>query len=481
MHVCLFVRATTIDDLVDLATIAARRKVMAAVSAPAALLEGADPDTIGQLAASDIEWVRSIRTAPALTLLPDEFVQSAIAVEADQYRDLDLDGASLYFEGPPSSGLPRIAREADLSCVVTRTPDVRSGVLVHLDMVLPCFGAAGTVDLDRTGDELQLWDTAIDELGERIDLIMATSGCDLTTPTQFLEQHAVTGSFAVDDMRAERDPLLARKLVRIATRLPRRPSVEIVNLVLEAASVENLATDAGAIRHEAVHTALIAARASIDNSRRRADDWARVSRLDWDADGREEVQVELKTTSLVIDPQAGGKILVFDDKLAGSTLAWLESEPPGLLFHMHDGTGLPETTELAVDGIEESREGVTLTLADPDGSVRVTVGLSDRALDIEYQLGESANRRFGPELPLGLGDTRLRVDGGEWLDVDQAWAVSGHRFRLQGSRREALITSLLPTDLFIRPAEGGVVVWPNWIAAAAGSFPIRFDLRQRSE
>ncbi len=479
MHICLFVRPTTGQELADLAALTARRPVVAAVAAPAALLEDAGPDIIEPLAASDIEWVRSARTAPAMTLLPDEFVQSALAVESDQYQDLGLTGDSLYFEGPPSTGLPRIAAEGDISCLVTRTADARAGVLVDLDMVIPCFGAAPTIDVSRTADDMQLWETPVGELAARVEEVTSLDGCDLTTPTQFLAHHAVTGSFPVHDLSVEPDPLLARKLIRIATRLPRRPGAEVVNLVLEAASVENLSAGAGAQRHQSVHTALITARAAIDISRRRADDWARITRLDWDADGREEVQVELKTTSFVIDPTAGGAVLVFDDKVDGTPLTWLESEPPGLLFHMHDGEDAPETLELSIAGIEESREGVTLTLADDDGWASLVVGLSDRAIDLEYRLTKPAARRLGPELPLLLGDARLRVDGGEWLAVDQPIAVSGHRFRLEGSMREALVTSMLPTDLFVRPSTGGVVIWPNWYTAAPGSLPIRIDLRKR--
>ncbi len=481
MHICLFVRPTSGDDLVDLAALAERRSVVAAVAAPASLLEDADPETIEGLGASGIEWVRSARTAPALTLLPDEFVQSALTVESDRYQELGLEGASLYFEGPPSAGLARIASEADLSCLITRTSEARSGVLVDLDMVIGCLGVADDVDLTRTVDELQLWDTTIDELEERIDRVTSLPHCDLTTPTRFLENHFVAGPFPTDDLQMDPDPLLARKLIRIATRLPRRPAAEIVNLILEAASVENLSVGAGARRHQEVHSALIAARAKIDNSRRRADDWARVSRLDWDADGHEEVQVELKNCSFVIDPRSGGELLVFDDKAAGATLAWLEGEPPGLLFHMHDGSDAAETIELVVDGIEESRDGVTLTLRDPDGWATLTVGCTDRALELEYSLSAAADRRLGPELPLLLGATRMRVDGSEWMDVDQPRALSGHRFRLQGTEREALITSMLPTDLFVRPADGGVVVWPNWFAAAAGALPIRIDLRPRED
>jgi hypothetical protein len=480
MHICLFVRPTTSEELAELAALTTRRPVVAAVAAPAALLEAADPAAIEHLAASDIEWVRSARTAPALTLLPDDFVQSALAVESDRYQELGLNGDALYFEGPPSKGLPRIAAEGDISCLITRSEAPRAGVLVDLDMVIPCFGAAPTVDLSGPGDQLQLWETAVGDLEARLDQVIALGGRDLSTPTRFLEDHPVTGPFPDQGMFFEPNTLLARKLVRIATRLPRRPAAEVVNLILEAASVENLSSAAGAGRHAAVHSALITARAAIDNSRRRADDWARVTRLDWDADGREEVQVELKNSSFVIDPSAGGAVLVFDDKIEGTTLAWLESEPAGLLFHMHNGEDRPETAELAIDGIEESREGVTLTLTDATGWVSLVVGLSDRAMDLEYHLTGAAERRLGPELPLLLGDTRLRVDGGEWRTVDQPIAVSGHRFRLEGSVRDALITSLLPTDLFVRPAAGGVVIWPNWYAAAPGTLPIRIDLRRTS-
>lgn len=480
MHICLFVRPTTDAELAELAALTVRRPVVAAVAAPAALLEAAPPEVIEHLAASDIEWVRSARTAPALTLLPDEFVQSALAVESDQFRDLGLDGDSLYFEGSPSNGLPRIAAEGDISCLITRTTEAGAGVIVDLDMVIPCFGAAPTVDTSSTIDELQVWDTNVDDLDSRLRQVSSLDGCDLSTPTRFLEHHTVTGSFPGTDLSTEPDPLLARKLVRIATRLPRRPGAEIVDLILDAASVENLAAEAGAERHQKVHAALIEARAAIDSSRRRADDWARVTRLDWDADGREEVQIELKTSSFVIDPAAGGALLVFDDKAEGSTIAWLDSEPPGLLLHMQDGEKSPETVELSIAGIEESREGVTLTLTDDDGWVSVMVGMSDRAIDLEYRLTEPADRRLGPELPLLLGDTRLRVDGGDWRAVDEPVAVSGHRFRLEGTVRDALITSLLPTDLFVRPSDGGVVIWPNWYAAAAGSLPIRIDLRRPS-
>ncbi len=478
MHICLFVRPQTQDELTQLAAIVASRAVTAAVATPAALLEEAETDLIATLAGSDIEWVRSARTAPSLTLLPDGFVQSAIAVENDLYLNLGLAGAALYFEGPPGVRLPRIANEADISSLITGTRETRSGVLVNLDMVTPCFGAIDHVDLTLSSDTLAVWNTSVDQIEERLDLVTTQLGCDLTTPTRYLESHQVTGAFLTGDLVASPDPLLARKLIRLATRLPKRPAAEVVNLILEAAAVARITGDAVPAAHHRAHSALIEARAQIDDSRRRGDDWARVSRLDWDADGREEIQIELKTTSFVIDPSAAGEVLVFDDKVEGEPIAWLDGEPPGQLAHRQVGSEPVAPIELRVEGIEERRDGVVLRLADTDGRLSLTVAVTDRALDLEFSMLHVSDTRIGPELPLLIGATKLRVDGGEWLTVDEPHAVSGHRFRLSGERGEVVITSMLPTDLFIRPGRGGVVIWPNWIAAAIGSFSVRIDLTQ---
>lgn len=481
MHICLFVRPRNLDELNRLTAVVETRAVTAAVAVPASLLEEADPESITTLANADIEWVRSARTAPSLTLLPDRFVQSAIAVEYDSFQSLGLSGAALYFEGPPGVRLPRIANEADVSSLITRTPEPRSGVLVNLDMITPCFGAADTVDLVGSSDTMEVWYTSLDQLEERLSLISSRAGCDLTTPTRYLESHQVTGTFSTDDLGADPDELLARKVIRLATRLPKRPSADVVNLILEGAAVESIASNAGLAAHRRAHSALIEARAHIDASRRRADDWARVSRLDWDADGSEEVQVELKTTSFVIDPSAGGELLVFDDKVTGQPISWLDDEPPGQLAHRQIGSEAVAPIALSVEGLEERRDGVVLRMSDVDGNLGLTVTVSDRALELEFSVSQVSDARVGPELPLLLGDTRLRVDGGTWITVDEPHAVSGHRFRLIGETRGVLVTSMLPTDLFIRPSHGGVVIWPNWVAAAIGRFSVRIDLNQPTD
>lgn len=476
MHTCLFVRPSHGSELAQLAEISSRRSVVGAVAAPARLLESLPRDTLEQLASSDIEWVRSARTAPSLTLLPDDFVQSAIAVEADRYSELGLTGAAFYFEGPPGSRLPRIANAAAVSCLITTTPEPRSGVLVNLDMITPCFGATSHIDTDEVGDGLSVWLTGVDEIEQRIERLSNRPGSDLTSPTRYLEDHRVAGSFRTDDLTAEPDPLLSRKVVRIATRLPARPGLKIVNLLLDAAAVAEIDAHAGRTSHESVQRSIIQARARIDSSRRRADDWARVSRLDWDADGHEEVQVELKSTSVVLDPSRGGEVLVFDDKAAGTTISWLEGEAPGMIVHMRDTHGDSDTMEMSVDGVEERRDGVSIALSDGDGRLSVTVSVSDRALDLEYRVTAPLHRRLGPELPMSIGKTSIRVDGGEWTDVDRSIARSGHRFRLRGDSAEILITSLLPTDLFARPGDGGVVIWPNWPTTSEGDFPLRIEV-----
>ncbi len=59
---------------------------------------------------------------------------------------------------------------------------------------------------------------------------------------------------------------------------------------------------------------LITAQTMIDANHHRGRAWAYLRHLDWDADGREEVEVELPDQSWVIDPAEGGSLLYFDDK-----------------------------------------------------------------------------------------------------------------------------------------------------------------------
>lgn len=481
MHVALFSRCTTVADLAVMEELIRRRpSVVASVAIAGHLMDALaqDEGMTTTLAGSDIEWTRSAWTTPDLTLLPDEFVQSALAYEFEVFDDLGLRGSSLYFEGAPGARLPRIARQADLTCLITPTPEPRTGVLTHLDMIIPCLGASGSIPSPTPTDGVSAQVVSVDRLERRIDEVMALPNCDITTPARYLADHVVGGPFDTSDLTSTPDPLLERKLIRIATRLPSRPSAEVTRLVLEAAAVDSISSDAPPTLHHEVHTALITARARIDASRRRNDDWARVSRLDWDADGYEELQIEQPALSIVVDPHHGARLPVLDDKTTNHPIGWLPGEPLGMLIHTTDPDGNPEDNRMTISGIDERRDAVSVAM-EALGQPGMTVGftVSGHLLQVDYEFGQPPRSRFGPELPLNLGATRLRVDGGDWVEVTDPLAVTGHRFRLEGETRQVLISTMLPTNLFLRPSDDrGVIVWPNWRVDGTGRYSIKIDL-----
>ncbi len=481
MHVALFSRCTTVADLSALADLIRRRpEVVASVSIAGALIDALtqDEEMVATLRSSRIEWVRTAWSMPELTLLPDEFVQSALAYEFEIFDDLGLEGSSLAFEGAPGVRLPRIATQADLTCLITTTPEARAGVLTHLDKIVPCFGAAPTLPPPSPTDTITVQLVPVDQLEERIDTLALLPQCDLTTPVAYLGDHVVSGEFDTSDLTSSPDPLLERKLIRIATRLPSRPSAEVTRLILEAAAVASIRADATPAQHHEAHTALIAARGRIDASRRRNDDWARVSRLDWDADGSEEIQIEQPRLSLVIDPHDGASLIVLDDKSTSHPVGWLPGEPPGMLVHTTDRDGNSETNTMSISGIDERRDRVSVSMdALEQPGMSVTFSVSDHVFELDYQFERPPRSRFGPEIPLNLGTTEIRVDGGAWETVSEPTAVTGHRFRLRGVTRQVLITTMLPTDLFVRPSgDRGVIVWPNWRVEGTGRYSITIDL-----
>ena len=62
------------------------------------------------------------------------------------------------------------------------------------------------------------------------------------------------------------------------------------------------------------HRHLITAQTMIDANHHRGRAWTYLRHLDWDADGRDEVEVELPDQAWVLDPAEGGCLLYYDDK-----------------------------------------------------------------------------------------------------------------------------------------------------------------------
>ncbi len=74
------------------------------------------------------------------------------------------------------------------------------------------------------------------------------------------------------------------------------------------------------LRH-AVYNRMIAAENIIDNALEKGNDWIRLEQLDYDADGLQEVVVQNKLISAVIDPDYGGSLLQLDYRRAEFSLS----------------------------------------------------------------------------------------------------------------------------------------------------------------
>jgi hypothetical protein len=271
---------------------------------------------------------------------------------------------------------------------------------------------------------------------------------------------------------------------------------------------------------------LITAQTTIDANHHRGRAWTYVRHLDWDADGREEIEVELPDQSWVVKPAAGGCLLYYDDKPSRWSISDVVArryEPYHLelaetqIYDPHPRRWLidhllPTTTTvesfaggdyeelLPLPGtaymIEETTEGrgsAHIGMVALDGKVRKTIEAEDRKLQIAYQVAGLPAGRFGPELPVAVseGAGEIRVDGGQWQNIDQPLALAGHRFRLRhnGIQTYLLIVLRQPGSMFsipihtvVRGAAGfasilqGVVLWPHWSTSGAGNYDMTIEV-----
>ena len=157
----------------------------------------------------------------------------------------------------------------------------------------------------------------------------------------------------------------------------------------------------------------------IDETHHRGRAWSYVRHLDWDADGREEVEVELPDQSWVVDPAEGGSLLYFDDKPSrwsiGDVVArryepYHAELPEPQTYDRHTRRWLidhllPSTTTVESFGgdayrelaplpdsmyvIEETTEGrgsVQIGMSALDGMIRKLIEAEERLLQIRYHL-----------------------------------------------------------------------------------------------
>jgi hypothetical protein len=263
-----------------------------------------------------------------------------------------------------------------------------------------------------------------------------------------------------------------RKLLRVIDDQSDRSAA--LDLVLTLESREFTAGDGGGI--EAARR-LLQARKEVDGARHRGDSWVRVADVDWDGDGVDEIQVETRAASLVLDARRG-QIMVWDDKTGGWPITSVAPAMGGTLVRRMDEAGAePPGPPMWVDRRSEGRAEARLDLTDAAGG-RCRLVLAGRALTIQLNPTQTDPVMLGPELPvlLAADKAQLRVDGGDWMSASEPVAASGHRFRLTDDDNTLLITSPRPCDLFVRPSPGrGLVAWPHWPSTGETEYQVTFE------
>jgi hypothetical protein len=265
------------------------------------------------------------------------------------------------------------------------------------------------------------------------------------------------------------------------TRVPERLSSTTETAVLEA---ERATAFAGGSVTDA-HRAIVAARVAIDTERRRGDDWWKVSRLDWDADGHDEVHIELRDISMVIAPHRSAAATTVDCKRPVWPASAVSGEPGWVLCrYASDLDGLtPEPIALAEVRSTEARSGtVELELEGTigTGSVSLDAHVKGVELRLRYRCNDVPTGRLGPELKLAFESTaRYRVDGSEWQTITDVTAAAGHKFRITDGEHQVVLSTLTPCSVFLRPGiDGtGIVAWPHWAIDGSATLELVVDMR----
>lgn len=505
-------KAATLLEAVSRA-VEARSSLPVSIRLSAAMadrIESLKPAAFDGLRTADVEWVRSGWSSPSLPMLPETARDAQLRREAEVLDELGLAPGGCWtgvdWEPDLVSSLAR--NGVDHLLMPAELLEGACGLVEHLGTVLPAVPVLPIPDdplawLDghASGDPDGLVVFVVAEprsLPEAVDMLAGAAGCDLTTPAAYLSRHVVgrkaypLGMAADWQSRLGDSPggeLVYRKVLRMWRRVNDRVDAHILDHLLAAQTAVVFDPDPDLFPVRRAAHASLASAAAVLESRGRGD-WARVRQVDWDADGRREVHVELPDISAVIDPHDGGRVLYIDDKARTWPVTVLPAEEGRLpvatscrfLPADHDPSKPLPTVHLEATAAGEQRGQVMVTLEGrwgTEGSIRCVITFEDRSLRLRYELAGLPPGRFGFEIPLGLEvpDLRMRVDGGEWIPLRRPDALAGHRFRITDGDRQVLIGSTAPADCFTRPNdEYGVVVWPHWLVAGSGHYELTVDL-----
>lgn len=430
----------------------------------------AEPEAWQVLASHDLAWLAGGWSDPVLADLP------LLAARRQLDREkLTLDAAGitpvgLWLDDGWDRTIPTLARDSGFR-------------LVLVDAAVVDAGRPGAVD--RAGDTVVMVPVAT-RPRESVDGLSAVrlapsdleAFCQahpgrLITPDRYLVDHLPGDPLEPRVMVPSRSPeteAFYRKLLRVIADHAQTAAYDAV-LQLESREFTTGGEESDA------DVRLLETRRGLDRARNRGDSWVKLTEVDWDADGNLDLQVETYATSLVLDP-AHGQILVWDDRIGGWPITSVAGSGPGVIARSlgTDGTeAVP--SRMWIDSRTEGPAEVRVRLSDEAGG-RYRVIAAGRRLTVEATPVATPGARLGPELPVRLdpAETRLRVDGGEWSELDGMQAVMGHRFRLTDGAHTMLISSSRPATVFIDlVAEAGVVLWPHWAVASGAEYRVSFE------
>ncbi len=265
-----------------------------------------------------------------------------------------------------------------------------------------------------------------------------------------------------DNERLDTDLVLLRRTFhRAMARISDRPGVATLQAL--PAAVAGAAYSASSTADERLRTrrSLLALRTAMDRDRKRSGSWGRLRRTDWDGDGREEIELETASVLIMCDPETASLPTVAD-KVGLWPVSSIGGDPGWLIArHVKDlEQEMPTPIALTVEGLEESKDRLVLTLESDDLSARLTV--KDRSIAISMDAHGIAPGLIGPEITLQLAAARIRADGSEWSELSEPVARLGHKFRISDGVHDVLLVSPTPSTLFIRPTADGAIIWAHW-------------------
>lgn len=384
------------------------------------------------------------------SLMPDRIIALVLAAESDLLARGRVQAGGLWVDEWFDPRLIEICRRLQIPWILS--PRIsESGVLTRFDATIPAF-ACRPVAVEQAEPP--------------------------PVPTPPGRPAAVSWPVPPEPDQPDLE-LLCRTFTRLMSRIPERPGVATLQALPAALDGGAFLPGADHERRRKVRSAMLAVRSAMELDQRRGESWGRLRRVDWDGDGREEIEVESHSLLAMFDP-ARSALPTVADKIGQWPLSSIADEPGWLVARHMDVDETVTSVALEVAGLEEGKDHLTVRAVDDPVNTTVTAGIvaRGRSLELGIDLDNARAGMIGPELSLLLDSPRIRVDGSEWRSVTEPAAEIGHKFRIADDEHEVVLSSLTPLTLFLRPVETGLIAWAHWNTDGSSSHRLTFQIER---